>query len=1358
MYPAVLFDAHACGEEDAALQAARTRRGGSLLRALNMLYRIVRAQRMPPCSAVSFTEGLQDMDLNDYFSKLFNMGMSMSREMSAAAGSKAPPDMITETKEWRELFDPDTVSKGSNEMYQRLVSDLRYNNYYCTARVRSGGSNNFVKITHAPANRNESWKDAVFDCTCRDASYKGLYCVHMAAVMCAWEKKHGPWVFRESIYEYEKRKEEEKRQEIIKRKDALRKQHGTKPVPAAPFFDKLPRMKGLVFYDLETAVKECLTTPYALERTGDLQNACLRGSERYEESEDRDGRSIVFSCKFKDEPEWVSVYGILKGGKLITLSSVSCHRSYVPAHSQAPFKPETPLDEYQLQMLKMLWEHLVKSGSGDQTDNAAQAFFSAMDRFSEQSAEDTQQVSEAPKSKERALTLLPRIIVEGGKASLSFKMGRKGSRLLIVRNPAALASAYLNGEPDFSLTKKETIDFSRLDFCEESEPMMHFIVRRVGEIKDVNKQLTSKANYYSRVSTLSVSTSMVLEGSLLDGFYDIAEGGKCEYQDKTNNIADKIIPVGHRNLKIDLKADRLSDARGAFAGVEVSGLIPVMIKGSIANYILNDKGLSRISPEEKKVLEPFLRVADASGYFRFRVGMNSLQEFYYRVLPALLDNPYVRLEDNVGGEQEQYLPPEPAFTFLIDYEEPRLICRARVKYDDKELAIPESRSRGRGSKQYRDRVQESRVISRIEKWFEDFDHNRWEYSSEVNDEKLYDFLTKGIADLEQMGTVKGTALLARQRVRTMSPVRVGVSIQSGVMDLSVTSKEYTPDELLDILASFRRKKRYHRLRSGDFVDLSADGGFAEIEKLFEGLDLSPEEAIEKGISLPLYRALYLNKLMEEHESVAQNRDRQFRGLIKNFSSIRDADYEIPASLEDTLRPYQAYGFKWLRTLEAAGFGGILADEMGLGKTLQMISVIYSDKENGSPRPSLVVCPASLVYNWQEEFRKFAPSLSTLVLSGTLASRKTKLEKYMDYDVCITSYDTLKRDIVMYKDKYFQHCILDEAQYIKNPKAAVSKAVKTISADHRFALTGTPIENRLSELWSIFDFLMPGFLYTLDEFTNRFELPIVGKKDEEAAERLRKMTGPFILRRCKQDVLKDLPAKMEEVRYARLEGKQQQVYNAQVVRLKGMLTAPSSGPKDRIKVLAELTRIRQICCDPSLLFEDYKGESAKRSACLELIRSAIDGGHRMLLFSQFTSMLDLLKADLDKEKIPYYVITGSTPKEKRLSLVHDFNEGDVPLFLISLKAGGTGLNLTGADMVIHYDPWWNLAVQNQATDRAHRIGQTRQVTVYKLVLKDTIEERIIELQEMKKDLAEAILAGESESITQLSNEELLALLD
>ena len=319
-------------------------------------------------------------------------------------------------------------------------------------------------------------------------------------------------------------------------------------------------------------------------------------------------------------------------------------------------------------------------------------------------------------------------------------------------------------------------------------------------------------------------------------------------------------------------------------------------------------------------------------------------------------------------------------------------------------------------------------------------------------------------------------------------------------------------------------------------------------------------------------------------------------------------------------------------------------------------------------------------------------------------------------------------------------------------------MKLIHADHRFALTGTPIENRLSELWSIFDFLMPGFLYKSEDFVRRFEIPVSRDQDEEMTGRLKKMVSPFILRRLKGDVLKDLPPKLEEVRYARFEGEQQKLYDAQVVHMQQMIHASGNTGEDKIRILAELTRIRQICCDPSLLFENYQGESAKRAACMDLVQSAIDGGHRMLIFSQFTSMLALLEEDLKLAGIVYFKITGVTPKETRVSLVNQFNEGETPVFLVSLKAGGTGLNLTGADVVIHYDPWWNLAAQNQATDRAHRIGQTRQVTVYKMIARDTIEEKILELQEMKQDLADAILEGRGESLMSLSNEELLALLN
>ena len=386
-------------------------------------------------------------------------------------------------------------------------------------------------------------------------------------------------------------------------------------------------------------------------------------------------------------------------------------------------------------------------------------------------------------------------------------------------------------------------------------------------------------------------------------------------------------------------------------------------------------------------------------------------------------------------------------------------------------------------------------------------------------------------------------------------------------------------------------------------------------------------------------------------------------------------------------------------------------------------------------------------------------MQAVPVSGTQTERQLILEKQRDYDILVTSYDLLKRDIDQYDALRFDFQILDEAQYIKNHTTADSKAVKVIHSKTRLALTGTPIENRLSELWSIFDYLMPGFLYKYETFKKSFETPIIKNKDMAASERLRQMTAPFILRRLKKDVLRDLPEKLEEVRYAKPEKKQLDLYNGQLVHMQKLLKNQNEDDfnKNKLKVLAELTRIRQICCDPSLCFEDYNGGSAKREACMELIASAAESGHKMLVFSQFTSMLELLEKDLKASGLSWYKITGSTPKEERIRLVKAFNEDSVPVFLISLKAGGTGLNLTGADIVIHYDPWWNLAVQNQATDRAHRLGQTKTVTVYKLIMKDSIEEKILKLQEAKKDLADEILKGENGNLGSLSQEELRELI-
>lgn len=383
-----------------------------------------------------------------------------------------------------------------------------------------------------------------------------------------------------------------------------------------------------------------------------------------------------------------------------------------------------------------------------------------------------------------------------------------------------------------------------------------------------------------------------------------------------------------------------------------------------------------------------------------------------------------------------------------------------------------------------------------------------------------------------------------------------------------------------------------------------------------------------------------------------------------------------------------------------------------------------------------------------------------MVAGTQEERCRMIADYHSYDVLVTSYDLLKRDIAAYGDAEFGYEVIDEAQYIKNHTTEAAKAVKLVNSRIRYASTGTPIENRLSELWSIFDYLMPGFLYRYETFRKEFETQIVKHEDAQAAERLRRMVSPFILRRLKEDVLKDLPEKMEEVRYSSFAAEQRKLYDAQVVHMRNMIAGqePEEFAKNKLVILRELTRLRQICCDPSLCFENYRGGSAKLNACLDLVASAMEAGHKILLFSQFTTMLEHIERALRERGIGCYVITGATPKEKRVQMVKLFNKNEIPVFLISLKAGGTGLNLTGADVVIHYDPWWNLAVQNRATDRAHRIGQTKKVAVYKLIIKNSIEEKIQKLQENKQNLADQIISGEVNQLSGLTREELLGLLE
>ena len=630
-----------------------------------------------------------------------------------------------------------------------------------------------------------------------------------------------------------------------------------------------------------------------------------------------------------------------------------------------------------------------------------------------------------------------------------------------------------------------------------------------------------------------------------------------------------------------------------------------------------------------------------------------------------------------------------------------------------------------------------------------------------SEEKLYQLLTEGIPAMQKIATVYISQSIKQMRVTKLPNIRLGVSLSVGLLNLDMDVEGMDQTQLFDVLSRYDRRKKYFRLKDGSFLDVS-HGQLRELSALKDSLQISDSELKKGRTQVPAYRAMYLDSQLKGGDLIRVEKDRGFRALIRNMETMEDHKFQVPPEQEKILQGYQKEGFYWIKTLKHNQFGGILADDMGLGKTLQVITFLWSEFQESAPgenRRALVITPASLVFNWMNEIERFAPGLPATVVTGDVKERKALIKNAGEREVLITSYDLLKRDLKAYRNLDFAVQIIDEAQYIKNHGTQVAKAVKEIRSEFRLALTGTPVENRLSELWSIFDFLMPGFLYSYEKFRKEIELPAVQYSNSDAMERLQKMIRPFVLRRLKRDVLKDLPDKLEKDMFSPLESEQKELYEAHTERLRLMLGMQSDAEfrTSKLQILAEITRLRQICCYPGLVYEGYKGNSSKLEMCMELVQNAVNGGHKLLLFSQFTTMLDVLAVRLKKAKVSFYMLTGSTSKEKRAQMVHAFNEDDTSVFCISLKAGGTGLNLTAADIVIHYDPWWNLAVQNQATDRAHRIGQQNVVSVYRLFMKDTIEERIRALQERKRELADEILSGEGIGQALISREEVLELL-
>ncbi len=842
----------------------------------------------------------------------------------------------------------------------------------------------------------------------------------------------------------------------------------------------------------------------------------------------------------------------------------------------------------------------------------------------------------------------------------------------------------------------------------------------------------------------AVSRTVGLADADVADLLDAYMGAKVFYE-PTNGEPNKPVQLDVLEGDPELPVSLEKGARGGFDLVMPSGANCVMDDKRM--YLLIDGRAWKCSDDFRAQMGGLCKsLLPCESPYHIRV--KDMPGFCAAVLPAIRAYASFETDESV----DDLTPPPAEIGFKMSIRGGQVCCEATVSYAHDELnlfAAPAPKQ------PLRDMAREGAARQAVLSYFP-IEDGQLRFP-ETDTEALQRLLSEGLPELNELGTVLVSSELKSIHVRRVPNVRVKASLRSGLLDISVDSTDLTPRELQDYLNAYQRRERYVRLADGDIVQLG--GGLQALVELAGGLGIGAEELAQGTTGIPLNRALFVDSILKRSDGVRFDRDEGFRSIIRQFDSIADADFVEPESLRGVLRPYQREGFKWLSTLANLGFGAILADDMGLGKTLQMIAFLLSRHEAGFELPNLVVCPASLVYNWMSELSRFAPNLRCCAVVGPQNQRRQIIACSRGYDVLVTSYELLKRDIDAYATQKFSCQVLDEAQYIKNASTQAARCTKLVDAQVRFALTGTPIENRLTELWSIFDYLMPGLLGSVEDFHERFEEPI-SLADEDAAHRLQCMVGPFILRRLKGDVLKDLPEKNESVVYTGMDDEQRKLYDAVASNLVKTLRhqMPQEFATQRFAILAELTKLRQICCDPAILYDNYEGVSGKLEAALDLIRTAVEGGHKVLLFSQFTSMLSVIGKRLEEDGLAYHTLVGSTPKEQRARLVNSFQTDDVPVFLISLKAGGVGLNLTAADVVIHYDPWWNLAAQNQATDRAHRIGQKRSVSVMRLIAQGTIEEKIVALQESKRELAESILGGQATASTSLSKEDILALLD
>jgi len=941
--------------------------------------------------------------------------------------------------------------------------------------------------------------------------------------------------------------------------------------------------------------------------------------------------------------------------------------------------------------------------------------------------------------------LYPMLYITGqGKDIRAYMELKAGTaRPYVVKSIDEFMDAWINGKK-LRFGNQFTLDSGKQYFSDRDRQVME-ILKDI-YLTDLELNYLNRYNY----SSLIKGRQVVLTPSKFERFLDIMTGDSFEASMFSDDPGT--VPVVQGPVPVVFEIRQLDEWLSVKMGQDD---IPVeLVPGSSFYY---QKGtVYKVPDMQKKYLSMIREGFNEAGKNEMIVPSEYQNRFISEVVPVMKKVGDVLVTPALKGKIVQ--EPLKAEVYLDQYRSG--ICARVVFYYGKYRIDPASGSNSlipKDSFILRNMEMERPIINFLQEAGFTVEDGQYVLTDK---EKIYVFVFELLPRLQEMAGVFYSEDFRKVTVKREIRISGRVSLVGDLLEVTFDTGDIDPDELKGILQSLRRKKKFYRLKDGGILPLAQYPDLDELLHIADQMYISPRDIDGGKLYLPKYRAFYLDNFFNDTDTTIIEKTQDFDKYVNSIYEIKNKEYEIPKTLTNVLRDYQKAGFQWLKALSESGLGGILADDMGLGKTLQVLALILSEKEK-SKAPALVIAPTSLVYNCVLETEKFAPELKAVAISGTQAQRKPILDNIAEYDLVITSYPLIRRDIEAYQKHNFSFCIIDEAQHVKNHYTQAAKAIRKISARNRFALTGTPMENSLMELWSIFDFIMPGYLYTQQKFLDRFVKPIINAGDKNASEDLSRHIRPFILRRMKKDVLKELPEKIETIVTCELTKAQRDIYHAVLAQARNEIEASIDEvgfEQSQLQILAALTRLRQICCHPASFVEGYEGGSGKMELLGELIEENLALGHRILLFSQFTTILDIIEEDLVKKGLSYFYLSGKTPAAERASMVSRFNEGEGEVFLLSLKAGGTGLTLTGADMVIHFDPWWNPAVEDQATDRAYRIGQDKVVHVFKLITENTIEEKILLLQKKKKELIDLVIKPGETLLHKLTREEIRQLFE